>query len=133
MEESKLDSTLPDRVSLQVLVDGQVAFESQGKWLFPLFELEDFLQKTPLDMSAAEIRDKVIGKAAALLILRLGVGRVHGVLMSDLAVAVLENAQVPFNFDQRVPRISCQTEEILATVEDLEEAYQILRQRAGRC
>ena len=121
------------QISLQVIVDKEVRFESNGKWLYPLFDLEDFLKDHPLPMARALVRDKVIGKAAALLLIRLEVGRVHGELMSELAIETLTQANVPYSYDQQVLRIACQTEALLAEVDDPQQAYEILCQRAGRC
>ena len=128
-----MDSKTQENPSLQVIFQEIIVFSSFGKWLYPLFDLEDHLREHSLDMSQVEIRDKVIGKAAALLILRLGTGRVYGETMSDLGIAVFESAGLPYSYGHRVPRISCKTEELLADVNDFEEAYQILCKRAGRC
>ena len=119
--------------SLQVRLDNEVLFSSSGKWLYPLFDLEDYLVDHPDLLKNATVWDKVIGKAAALLILRLGGRRIHGALMSELAAETLEKAGVAHSFDKLVPRIDCQTEEILQDVIDLDEAYQILCKRANRC
>lgn len=128
-----MDSINQDKVSLQVIFDGKIVYKSFGKWLYPLFNLEDHLKEHPLDMSRVEIRDKVIGKAAALLILRLGTGRVYGETISELGIGVFEAANLPYSYGQMVPRISCKTEKLLADVDDPEEAYLIICQRAGRC
>lgn len=119
--------------SMQVLLDSHVLFSSNGKWLYPLFDLEDYLEDHPGLLKNATIWDKVIGRAAALLILRLGGNRVHGVLMSELGAETLEKAGVAHSFDTLVPRIACQTEEILKDIIDPDEAYKILCERAGRC
>ncbi len=119
--------------SLQVRLGEEVLFSSSGKWLYPLFDLEDYLNERPGLLKQATVWDKVIGKAAALLILRMGGSRVHGALMSELAADTLEKAGVAHSFDVLVHRIDCQTEELLADVMDLDEAYQILCERAGRC
>jgi hypothetical protein len=37
-----------------------------------------------------------------------------------------------YTSEQLVERIHCQTEELLAAVEDPEEAYQLVKARAGR-
>ena len=121
------------QISLQVIVDKEVRFESNGKWLYPLFDLEDFLKDHPLPMARALVRDKVIGKAAALLLIRLGAERVHGELMSELAVETLSHSNISFSYDDKVPRIACQTETLLAEIDDPQQAFEILCQRAGRC
>lgn len=118
--------------SLQYLLDGEVIFASDGSWLHPLFDLEEYLDSVDIDSRSAEIRDKIIGKAAAFLILRIGAARVHGHIMSRLAVDVFETNGMPFTHDKLVDRIDCKTEELLHDVRDAEEAYRILRARAGR-
>lgn len=119
--------------SLIVYVNDHIVFQSYAKWLYPLFDLEDYLVDHPIDMAHAVVHDKVVGKAAALLMVRMGVGGVHGVLMSELAVQVFEHWQLPYTWDQRIDRIDCQTEAILLNIDDPESAYQILCQRAKRC
>ncbi len=121
------------QVSLEVLLDGDFVYRSYGKWLHPLFDLEEHLRQHPVVMGQALVRDKIVGKAAALLILRLGAGRVQGEVMSDLAITVFENADLPHTYGERVTRIDCQTEEILLDIDDPEEAYHILCKRASRC
>lgn len=124
---------MTDSPSMQVLLDDQVLYSNTGKWLYPLFHLEDYLQEHPGLLKNATVWDKVIGKAATLLILRMGGSRIHGVLMSELAAEVLEKAGVAHSFDTLVPQIDCQTEEILKDIVDPDEAYEILCKRAGRC
>lgn len=128
-----MDSESAQNLSLQVILDGEIIFQSYGHWLFPLFDLEKYLGEHPVDMALVEVCDKIIGKAAALFILRLGAGRVHGDLMSEMAINVLGQAGIPHTFDKLVERIDCQTEEILLEIDDPDAAYAILCKRANRC
>jgi hypothetical protein len=91
-----------------------------------LFELEDYLANRAIEPDNLILQDKIIGKAAALLIHRLGFRTVKAGILSRLGEAVLHR------YEQLVERIHCQTEELLATVEDPEEAYQLVKARAGR-
>jgi hypothetical protein len=120
------------KISLKIVQNGEVIFQSDKRWLFPLFDLEEYLTVHPIDMSKAEVHDKVIGKAAALLIIRLGAGSVHGDVMSKLAHLVFDQASIPHTFNTFVERIDCQTEEILLEINDPDTAYQILYERANR-
>lgn len=119
--------------SLVVLIDGEVLFQSYGKWLYPLFDFESYLVDHPINMRKVEVHDKVIGKAAAMLMVHMGAGSVHGELISDLAIQVFEHWDLSYTFDQRVERIDCQTEALLSGVDNIEEAYQVLCKRAKRC
>lgn len=127
-----ITDSIPE-ASLIVLMDGEIIFQSFGKWLYPLFDFELFLKDHPIDMGRAVIHDKVIGKAAAMLMVRLGAGSVHGELVSDLAIQVFDHWELPYTFDQRVERIDCQTEALLLGEDNVEQAYQILCKRAKRC
>jgi hypothetical protein len=118
--------------SLELFRDSQLVFSSAGKWLHPLFELEDFLAGSGLDPAGLRLRDKVAGKAAALLIVRLGIRHVHAGVLSRLGKRVFETRRVQHSWDQLVERIDCQTEAVLAGIDDPVEAYAWLRKRAGR-
>ncbi len=118
--------------TFKVFQSNKVVFQSEKRWLLPLFDFEEYLALHPLDLPTVEVHDKVVGKAAALLIVRLGAGSVRAQVMSKLGQRVLELAGIPFTFGRLVERIDCQTEEILLNIDDSETAYRILRERAHR-
>lgn len=124
---------LKNAPTLIVFKNQEIIFQSNEKWLYPLFSFEDFLEGYPIDMNSVCIHDKVVGKAAAMLIARLRPDRVHGEVMSELAVNYLNQFGLSYSFDQLVERIQCKTEMILLDVDDVNEAYDILCKRAGRC
>jgi Domain of unknown function (DUF1893) len=118
--------------TLTVFCNGTPIFTSYGKWLYPLFELEAYLAAHPIQPESLILQDKIIGKAAALLIFRLGFQTVKAGVLSRLGEAVLQRHGIVYSYAQLVERIHCQTEELLATVEDPEEAYRLVKIRAGR-
>jgi hypothetical protein len=118
--------------TLTVLQDGTPIFTSYGKWLYPLFELEAYLADHAIEPAQLLLQDKIIGKAVALLIHRLGFRTVQAGILSRRGEAVLQRYEIAYGYEQLVDRIHCQTEELLATVEDPEEAYQLVKARAGR-
>jgi hypothetical protein len=122
----------PAEVSLSFLVAGEVVFSSRGKWLHPLFDLERFLQERGIEGARGEIRDKVVGRGSAFLILHLGIPRVHAGILSRLGKDVLDRAGIACTWDSLVEEIACSTEEILRNVTDPVQAYQILSQRARK-
>jgi zinc transport system ATP-binding protein len=107
-------------------------FTSRGKWLYPLFELEDALKERDYPRDELEVVEKVAGQAAAFLIVRLGIKKCHIKLISEKAIEVLERFALTYTFDEKVPLILCRTEHILDKNMSLDEAWQILRRRAGR-
>ena len=117
--------------SLQVFQGDTCIFTHTGKWLHPLFALEQVLETHSFDPRELYLRDRIIGKAAALLIFRMGIRRVYGELISNLATEYLIPRAVDVDWGTKVPRIECRTEELLAAIDDPEEAYGELRGRAG--
>ena len=118
--------------TLTVFRNGTPIFTSNGTWLHPLFALEDYLAEHAFQPANLILQDKIIGKAAALLILRMGFRTVKAGVLSRLAEVVLQRYRIAYTYEQLVDRIRCQTEELLSTVEDPEEAYQLVKVRAGR-
>jgi zinc transport system ATP-binding protein len=118
--------------TLTVLRDGIPIFTNYGKWLHPLFELEDYLTDHHISPENLVLHDKIIGKAAALLIHRLRFRTIKVGILSKLGEAVLRRHGIAYTYEQIVDRIHCQTEALLAEMEDSEEAYALLKVRAGR-
>ena len=112
--------------SLQFFLDDHVVFSSSGKWLHPLFQFERFLRGHRIDVGEGEIRDKVVGRGSAFLILRLGIRKVHAVLLSRLGKDVFDRAGIPCTWDTLVDEIQCRTEKLLREVTNPEEAHGIL-------
>jgi hypothetical protein len=117
--------------TLEVFCDGVLVFSSTGNWLHPLFELEAYLESAPYNPAGLVAYDKIIGRAAALLMVRLGLGEVHARLLSRLGEEVLVHHGLQYTYDELVDRIACQTEELLVNELDPEPAYVLLRERAG--
>ena len=118
--------------SLVVTHKGEEIFTSRGKWLYPLFELEDLFNEKDYPREELDVTEKVAGQAAAFLIARLGIKKCHIKLISDKAIPVFQRFGVTFTYDEKVPLIQCRTEHILDKDMSLNEAWQILRRRAGR-
>jgi hypothetical protein len=142
---------LPNGITLQLLLCNKdtdspekVIFFSSKKWLHPLFELEEFLtahvhssephvfkfdgglRATSVDFL---LRDRIIGRAAAFLILRLGILRVETELVSRRALALLAENHISIKALETVDAIDCLTEELLKNIYDPTMAAQILAER----
>lgn len=78
------------------------------------------------------MQDKIAGKAAACMIVRLGIRRCHIELMSERAVPVFEKAGVSYTFDKMVEHIDCRTEYLITDDMSVDDVWLFLRKRAGR-
>ncbi len=119
---------------LKIFSSGNQIFYSESKWLHPIFEFEEFLKSYdgPLDNLSAY--DTAIGKAAAVLLIRLGIKQIHGELVSELAVTYTKSVlgEGKITWDTLVDRLMCQTEGQLEKLTEPDEMYYLLRQRAKR-
>ncbi len=129
----QIPSLLADGISLQLFSGGnELIFESSGKWLYPLFEVEDFLHEQHLDASGLYLHDRIGGSAAASLIARMGFVRCFIDTVSTHAEAVFRREGVEFGFDKLVDKIECRTEDLITEDMDLESVHRMLSRRAGR-
>ncbi len=110
-----------------------VLFESSKKWLHPLFELQEFLAARPeIARESLFLRDRVIGLAAAHLILSMGIRQVKTDLASQPALALLKGQGVATEAIQTVDAISCITEALLKGKADPQEIHHLLAERRAK-
>jgi hypothetical protein len=107
-------------------------FRSSGSWLYPLLDLEQVLgashrQNEP--GSSLTTYDKVVGRAGALLSIRLGITAIRTDVVSELALETLAAHGVVINALEVTPRILCATEDLLRDVSDPEQAHRLILAR----
>lgn len=115
--------------NFEVFLDDKCIFQSDSHWLHPVFELENTLQKIDAKPQLLYVRDKIIGRAAALLLVRLNIKNIHAHLLSKPGRDILEYYKVAYSFDMLVDKIGCQTEDLLENEYDLENAYTLIKQK----
>jgi zinc transport system ATP-binding protein len=118
--------------SLIIRNQNNIIFTSDSHWLHPLFEFDDFLSKNAFTVSELFLQDKIAGKAAACMIVRLGIKKCHIELISERAIPVFEKAGIDFTYDTKVEHIDCGTEYLITDDMSVDEVWLFLRKRAGR-
>jgi hypothetical protein len=94
-----------------------------------LFEFEEWLGTKDIDPKDLTLCDNIVGKAAALLIVRLQIRRVKAGVLSRLGEGVLKKYEVSYSCAEMVEKVLCRTEQELKEVEDPQEAHRILSER----
>ena len=118
--------------SLIIRYRDNIIFTSDSHWLHPLFELDDFLSAKEIPSSELFLQDKIAGKAAACMIVRLGIKKCHIELISERAIPVFEKAGINYTYDKLVEQIECRTEYLITDNMSVDDAWLFLRKRAGR-
>ena len=121
---------LPEGITLRVYNNEELIFSDGGRWLTPLFALEEFLHTYEGDRSNLCAHDTAAGKAAAILMVRMGIRGVHINLMSSLALTYYEENGVAASYETKIEKLACKTEALLETLTDSDEMYRLLRMRA---
>lgn len=122
---------LPETVSIQVRNNDKIVFETHGKWLYPLFELEAFIEEKHLDPTSLILHDRIAGRAAASVMVRMGIRRCEIDLLSRPAQEVFIKHGVDYSYGKLVDRIKCRTEQIITADMTLDEVYALIRRNAG--
>ncbi|MBO2522307.1 MAG: DUF1893 domain-containing protein [Bacteroidetes bacterium] len=119
-------SLLSSASTIAVVSDGEV-FTSQERGVKPLLFL---LKEKKGFLKGASVADKVIGKAAALLMVLGEIKEVHTLIISEPAVKVFEKHNIPCFYDKKVTRIVnrtgdglCPMETLCLDVENPQEAF----------
>ena len=111
--------------------DGVIAGEASGIGVKPILH---FLENEPGILKGAEVADKVIGKAAAMLLVFGGALYVYGELMSISGRDYLQKQSIPFSFGTLVDKISsrdgigiCPLEQSVMEIDDPKKGYDAIK------
>lgn len=115
-----------------VVINGEKVITSDKRGVTPILELLESGDNSLLNAVAA---DKVIGGAAAFLFIKGGVLEVYGKTLSEKAVKVFEQANIPFSYGTLVPYIInrkgdglCPLEKLCLDVQTPDEAYNKIKE-----
>ena len=115
-----------------VLCRDDVTYTDTRRGVVPLLALLD----SATDVVGFAAADKVVGKAAAFLYLRLGVASVHATVISAPAYDLLTAHGVPVTYDTLVPAIRnragdgyCPMETVTLPLTDAAQAERAIRQK----
>ena len=104
-------------------------FHRQG--VADLFEL---LSHEPQMLEGASVADRVIGRGSALLMVKGGVKEVFAYVISQPALDILQQADIPTTYATLQPNIInrtgtdiCPIEKLTASTSDAEEAYERIK------
>lgn len=118
-----------------VIKEDSTVMQSELTGIRPLI---GWLGEDKCSLKGAATADRVVGKAAALLMLYGKVSEVYAQLISDSAAASLEQAGVPFTYGKKVPYIMnrdktgmCPMEQRCLNIDSPKEAYEALSNMVG--
>ena len=115
-----------------VFFDGKNTYTSKERGVKPLLQM--LQNKT--DVKDFSVADKVVGKAAAFLYVLLGVKELYAKVISQHALAVLQNHNIDVSYGELVEAIRnrtntgfCPMETAVLQIEDASEALQAILEK----
>lgn len=109
---------------------GELTFNEHG--------IKTLLSLQTGSLTGAFVADKVVGKAAAMMLARGGAIEVYAGVISTPALEVFKNHRIICLYETLVPNIInrdktdiCPMEKAVLDVEDIEKAYEILIKKTG--
>ena len=136
MSLDKAKSLLISSASTIVVVSNGEVFTSQERGVKPLLHL---LTEKKGFLKGASVADKVIGKAAALLMVLGEIKEVHTLIISEPAIKVFEKYNISCFYDKKVERIInrtgdglCPMETLCLDVDNPAEAFQKIIEKISK-
>lgn len=133
---AKAKELLNSTGSTCILIKGNQVFQSTLRGIAPILSK---LEEDKIFLEGASAADKVIGKSAAMLLIYGHIKELHANVISEYAISLLEQYQIPYTFDKKVPYIMnregngmCPMEKSVLQISSPEEAYTVLKQMLGK-
>ena len=115
-----------------VIKQGESYYQFTERGIRPFMSLLE----NETDLTGTSCADKVVGKAAALLMQKAGIATLYAGIISEPATKVLTDAGIEYEYGTLVPRIQnrkgdglCPMESAVMDISDADEAYAVLREK----
>lgn len=127
----KAKSVLKTENATLVAVNKDEIYISHERGVAPILNKID---ENPQFLRGASVADKVIGKAAAMLLVKYGVAEIHAVLVSEKALDYLKGKPTKITYNTAVDHIinrdktdMCPMEKCVLDIENEDEAEALIR------
>lgn len=116
------------------VIKGQNVFVSDKRGIAPLIEMMD----SGMDFSGGFAADKVVGKAAAFVYVKVGISTLYAKVLSKAAIAELDRANVNYEYEELTDGIRnrkgdgpCPMENTVKDIADVSKGIDALRRKVA--
>lgn len=120
-----------NNLSMVIVKDRNILEESSARGIKPIFEVYTNRKDNLKD---SFIADKVIGKAAAMILANAGIKMLYTDLISHKAIEVLDKYKIEYEFAKKVPVIlnrdgsdMCPIEKLSSNTDNVEDLIEMIR------
>ncbi|OOB80538.1 MAG: hypothetical protein BEN19_04385 [Epulopiscium sp. Nuni2H_MBin003] len=125
MEKQLFDKIKCGEATFIIVKNNTIVYEDSGIGVKPIMKIINY---NPEIINGAVVADKVIGKAAAMLLCKFKARYVCGILMSRTAIQILKSYNVEYKYENLVDTIKnrtnddlCPLEKCVANTNDIDE------------
>ena len=131
-----INLVLSEEATFVVINNGEIVHSDSGIGVSCIMRL---IKTNAMILNEAIVVDKVIGKAASMLLIKYGVKEVYGLLMSDSAIIQFKKYDVTYDCHRLTDNILnrtkdglCPLEDVVYSEEDLEVAENKIKLRINQ-
>ena len=95
----------------------------------------DFID-SGINLNGYSVADMVVGKAVAMLFVKVGIKEVFAKTMSSQAISILEKHNIPYSYDIRTENIInrkgdglCPMEQAVINTDNIEQGYKLIKNK----
>ena len=110
------ETMFKEELNFVLVHKGEVLLTSKKRGIAPIYDLYNNTSQT---FAGASISDRVIGQAAATLLIDVKIAKVFGELVSEKAIVLLEANNIEVSYDKKVKNILNRSQDDLCPMEKL--------------
>lgn len=127
---------LENKHSIVVVKENNVVYKSDKNGLLPIIDVYDSDKKI---LDGAAVADKVIGRAAALILIEANISKLYAQLISENAISILDNTNIKYEYDKKVKEIRnrdntgmCPMEELSLATDNADELIRKVKEKFNK-
>lgn len=113
------DMLYKDNLKILIYKDKKVVFKSKNRGIQPIFELPRKIKLS--EVEGAYVADRVIGRAAAMILSSLKIKAIYTRIISEEAIKIFKENNIQVSYDKKVKNILNRTKEDLCPIEKLSQ------------
>ncbi|MBM0046060.1 DUF1893 domain-containing protein [Anaerococcus sp. mt242] len=127
---------LENNHSIVVVKEDKVVYKSDKNGLLPIIDIYDSDENI---LKGAAVADKVIGRAAALILIKANISELYTELISENAISILDDTNIKYQYNKKVKEIRnrdntdmCPMEKLSLSTDDADQLIAKVKEKINK-
>ncbi len=127
---------LENNHSIVVVKEDKVVYKSDKNGLLPIIDIYDSDKSI---LNGAAVADKVIGRAAALILIKANISELYTELISENAISILDDTNIKYQYNKKVKEIRnrdntdmCPMEKLSLSTDDADQLIAKVKEKINK-